>query len=199
MRRRYNYTSIYKVFFVGVFLLISCSKDKSGTPKAIITTDVGQLKLGFYSNVAPKHVKNFIKLVEDGFYDGTTFHRVVHGFVIQGGDPKSKDNYIYDDGTGSPGYTIASEFNKKHFRGAVAMAKKPLKHNPKNVSNGSQFYIALDSLPNLDKDRHTVFGYIENGMEVCEKLLKLAREHGVNPNSSTKKYTKMSIEIIYEK
>ena len=144
-------------------------------------------------------MNNFIKLAEDGFYDGTTFHRLVNGFIIQGGDPKSKDTFLLDDGTGGTGYELNSEFNKLHFRGAVGMAKKPAKLNSDHKSNGSQFYIALDSLPNLDKNHHTIFAYVESGMETINKMLKLRRHMGENPNSETKKITEMSIEIVYEK
>lgn len=79
------------------------------------------------------------------------------------------------------------------------MAKKPVKINPEHKSNGSQFYIALDSLRNLDRDHHTIFAYVESGMDVVTKMLKLPRYMGENPNSETKKITEMSIEIIYEK
>ena len=189
----------YAYIFVSVLFFLSCSKKNvSGNPKAIITVPQGKIKLAFYPEVAPNHVKNFIKLAEDGYYDGTTFHRLVNGFVVQGGDPKSKDNYIFDDGGGGPGYIIKSEFKRKHFRGALAMAKLPKRVNPNHDSNGSQFYIALDSLPQLDKDKHTVFGYVEHGMSVIDKLLKLKRAFGDNPNSSNEKVTQMTIEIVYE-
>ena len=187
------------LFYSGFFfLLISCSPNKSGIPKAQITLPQGIITLGFFSEKAPKHVQNFIKLAEDGFFDGTTFHRIIPGFVIQGGDPKSKDTYIMDDGTGTLDYEIDSEFAIKHFAGAVGMAKRPNQNNNENKSSGCQFYIALDSLPKLDYDKHTVFAYVEDGMDVLNMLLKLKTNSVGNPNEAHLKHTEMSVEILYE-
>ena len=157
-----------------------------------------QIKLAFYHNDAPKHVANFIKLADEGFYDGTTFHRVETMTLVQGGDFKSKDNFVSDDGTGQLEYQIESEFKYLHAKGAVAMAKLPKKMNPNNLSSGCQFYVSLDSLKYLDKEKYTIFAYVEDGIEHIENMSKLETFFGTNPNSSSKKTTEMSIEIIYE-
>lgn len=157
----------------------------------------GDIYIQFFSEKAPKHVQNFIKLAEEGFYNGTTFHRIEPRYIIQGGDPKSKDKNIYNDGTGSLDYQIPSEFYYPHFRGAVAMAKKPLKYNPNNESSACQFYIALDSLPNLDKEKYTVFARVISGFSVLDSLTKLDYVDGTNPNSNWNKVTEMKVEISY--
>jgi cyclophilin family peptidyl-prolyl cis-trans isomerase len=126
--------------------------------RAVIETDKGTMVLELYPDVAPKTVANFVKLIGAGFYNGLTFHRVVPGFVIQGGDPKG-------DGTGGPGYTIEAEFSSKpHVRGTLAMARSS---DPNSA--GSQFYIALDRAPHLDNN-YTVFGQLVEGMDVIDKI-----------------------------
>jgi cyclophilin family peptidyl-prolyl cis-trans isomerase len=157
-----------------------------------------EIKLSFYKKDAPKHVANFIKLAEDGFFNGTTFHRVETSVLIQGGDFKSKDDYIYDDGTGQLDYKIESEFKHLHSAGAVAMAKLPAKTNPQNLSNACQFYISLDSLTYLDKEKYTIFAFVEEGIEHVNEISKLETYFATNPNNSSKKTTEMSVEIIYE-
>src|SRR5438445_7656635 len=118
----------------------------------------GVIKIEFFPEDAPKTVENFVTLAKKGFYDGLVFHRVIAGFMAQGGDPKG-------DGTGGPGYTIKDEFNKqKHVRGAVAMART----NAPN-SAGSQFYITLAPAHFLD-NQYTVFGRVTSGMEVVDKI-----------------------------
>jgi peptidyl-prolyl cis-trans isomerase B (cyclophilin B) len=186
-----------KAWFLIFFLLFSC-QNKDGEAKAIITVPQGKIKIAFFKKEAPKHVANFIKLAENGHYDGTTFHRIIRGFVIQGGDYQSKDNYIFNDGTGDMGYTLKSEEKLKHFRGAIAAAKRGEDVNPEHRSDPAQFYVALDSLPNLDEQHHTVFGYVEEGMEVFDKMLELMVVYADDPNSGSKKVTEMEIEIIYE-
>jgi peptidylprolyl isomerase/peptidyl-prolyl cis-trans isomerase B (cyclophilin B) len=132
---------------------------------AAIETNKGTIKFEFYPKEAPKTVENFIKLANKGFYDGTKFHRVVSGFVIQGGDPNSKDDNPANDGKGGPGYTIEAEFNEhKHLDRAVAMARSS---DPNSA--GSQFYICLDAQPNLD-GQYTVFGQVTEGLEVVHKI-----------------------------
>lgn len=120
--------------------------------------DGGKLVMELYPNVAPKTVENFKKLVKKKYYDGLTFHRVVPGFVVQGGDPNG-------DGTGGPGYTIEAEFNEKpHLIGTVAMARTS---DPNSA--GSQFYICLEPQPSLDR-KYTVFGQVVEGMEYLTKI-----------------------------
>ncbi len=111
------------------------------------------IKIEFYSDVAPNTVANFEKLANGGFYDNLNFHRVVPGFVVQGGDPNG-------DGTGGPGYKIKAEFNeRKHLVGTLAMARS---QSPDSA--GSQFYICLEPQPSLDRN-YTVFGQVTEGME----------------------------------
>lgn len=135
-----------------------------GIETAVIETKKGIIKFKFYSKDAPNTVANFIKLTKSGFYDGTKFHRVVPGFVVQGGDPLSKT----DDpnvGTGGPGYTIKAEFNsQKHLDGTVAMARSA---DPDSA--GSQFYIALAPQPSLDNN-YTIFGQVIEGMDVVGEI-----------------------------
>jgi len=121
---------------------------------AIITLDNGkEIRLEFFPQDAPKTVENFVTLAKKGFYNGLTFHRVVPGFVVQGGCPKG-------NGTGGPGYTIPAEFNRnKHLRGSLAMARS---QHPDSA--GSQFYITYGAQPHLDNN-YTVFGKVTSGME----------------------------------
>lgn len=182
--------------WLSFFILLSCSQDRTGKPIAIITLPQGQVKVELHRREAPLHVANFIKLAEDGFYNGTTFHRVEPS-LVQGGDPNSKDRSIDNDGYGQMPYTIPSEFALRHARGALAMAKKPLAHNPQNESSGCQFYFALDSLPHLDAERYTIFGQVIEGLDVLDSLTRLDYADGTNPNSAWKKVTEMQIEIEY--
>ena len=129
---------------------------------AKIYTSKGVITCELYPKKAPLSVTNFIQLSEGGFYDGLTFHRVVPGFVIQGGDP---------DGTGSggPGYTVPAEIGLPHQKGALAWARLPDQVNPKKASSGSQFYITLEKVPYLDGE-YTVFGQTIEGMDVVSKI-----------------------------
>ena len=129
------------------------------TQTAIITLDKGgEITIEFFPADAPNTVDNFAKLAKEGFYDNLAFHRVVPGFVAQGGDPKGS-------GTGGPGYTIKAEFNKnKHVRGSVAMARSA---HPDSA--GSQFYITYGPQPHLDGS-YTVFGRVVSGMEHVDQI-----------------------------
>ena len=121
--------------------------------KAIIHTSFGDITLEFFPELAPNHVSSFLELSKKGFYDGTTFHRVVPGFVIQGGDPNSKSEDRSRHGMGGPGYTLKAEFNNTpHKRGIVSMARSA---NPDSA--GSQFFICVSDVPSLD-EKYTVFG-----------------------------------------
>jgi peptidyl-prolyl cis-trans isomerase B (cyclophilin B) len=135
---------------------------------AVITMENGgEIKLEFFPEDAPKTVENFVTLAKKGFYDGTTFHRVEKGFVVQGGDPKSKTLKQGDPqiGTGDPGYKIKAEFNKqKHVRGVLAMARS---QHPDSA--GSQFYITLAPAHFLD-GQYTVFGRVASGMDVVDQI-----------------------------
>lgn len=148
-------------------------------PVATIETSDGTFKVTLDAKAAPKTVANFVKLSKDGFYNGTKFHRIMEGFMIQGGDPLSKDDSkIADWGTGGPGYTIPAEIGLKHTKGAIAMARQGDQVNPKRDSSGSQFYVTLDATPFLD-GQYTVFGYVTSGMDVVDKIGKTPTD--VNP------------------
>jgi len=129
-----------------------------------IETEPGTFVIELYPEVAPKTVENFEKLVKDGFYNNLTFHRVVPGFVVQGGDPKG-------NGTGGPGYDLPAEISstEKHLRGSVAMARLGDSVNPARRSSGSQFYICLEPQPALD-GQYTIFGGVVKGMDVVDKI-----------------------------
>ncbi|MCE5203569.1 MAG: peptidylprolyl isomerase [Actinomycetia bacterium] len=136
----------------------------AGDEIAEITTDKGVIRMEFFPEVAPNHVASFIELAEQGFYDGTTFHRVEPGFVVQGGDPYSKTGGG-PVGTGGPGYHLAAEFNDRpHKEGTLAMARS---QNPDSA--GSQFYICLAPAPFLDGN-YTVFGQVVEGMDVVHAI-----------------------------
>lgn len=131
---------------------------------AIVDTEHGSFVIELYPAVAPKTVANFEKLVNKGFYNGLTFHRVEEGFVVQGGDPKG-------DGTGGPGYEIDAEIKsgEKHLRGTVATARTGDEVNPDRKSSGSQFYICLEPQPGLD-GQYTIFGGVVKGMSVVDQI-----------------------------
>ena len=131
---------------------------------AVIKTNQGEMVVAFWPEVAPKTVENFKKLAKSGFYDGTAFHRIVKDFMIQGGDPLSKNN-SRDVGTGGPGYTIKAEFNEKpHVRGVISMARS---QHPDSA--GSQFFICLDDADFLD-GQYTAFGKLTKGDDVLGKI-----------------------------
>jgi len=145
--------------------------------KALIETPLGTITLKFFPDVAPGHVKNFIDLAKKGFYDGTTFHRVIPGFMIQGGDPNSKDANKSKHGQGGPGYTIKAEFNNRpHKRGTLSMARAG---HPDSA--GSQFFICVKDSSFLD-NQYTVFGEVESGIEVVDKIVSQPRDKNDNPN-----------------
>jgi peptidyl-prolyl cis-trans isomerase B (cyclophilin B) len=145
--------------------------------QAVIETSLGNIELAFFPEVAPNHVKNFIELAKKGFYDGTSFHRVIPGFMVQGGDPKSKDAKNRGaHGTGGPGYSLKAEFNKKpHKRGTLSMAR-----SASPDSGGSQFFICVADAAWLD-GKYTVFGEVTSGMDVVDKIVNQPRDGRDNP------------------
>jgi len=136
--------------------------DPAKSYTATIETAKGDIVCELYAAEAPQTVNNFVYLARAGFYDGLTFHRVVPGFVIQGGDPLGKGN-------GGPGYTIPAEIGLSHEKGALATARLSDQVNPERASSGSQFYITLDKTPHLDGG-YTVFGQVISGMSVVESI-----------------------------
>jgi len=142
-------------------------------PRVVLETACGDIVIELHPEDAPKTVANFTKLVKQGFYDSLTFHRVVPGFVIQGGDPNSRDANPFNDGEGGPGYTIPAEIKAKHVKGAVAMARQADAVNPERASSGSQFYIALRDLAQLD-GAYSVFGQVVSGWAAIDSIVGLA-------------------------
>jgi cyclophilin family peptidyl-prolyl cis-trans isomerase len=174
------------IFLIGV-LLMSCSKDQK---VAVISTKFGDMVVEFFPDVAPMHVENFQILAEEGYYNGTTFHRVIPGFMIQGGDPNSKDLDRMNDGTGGragkffgigrendpESWTVPAEFNDTpHQRGTLSMARS------QNIDSGSsQFFICHDNAPFLD-GQYTVFGQLISGIEVVDEIVNSERDPRDNP------------------
>lgn len=148
--------------------------DASKKYTAVIKTSKGDIVVELYPKDAPLSVSNFKQLADAGFYNGLTFHRVVPGFVIQGGDPLGI-------GSGGPGYTVAAEIGLPHKKGALAWARLGDEVNPQQRSSGSQFYITLEPTPMLD-GKYTVFGQTLSGMDVVEKITKGDRIEAVTVN-----------------
>ena len=139
--------------------------------KAIVNTNLGNIQFELLSDIAPETVRNFIKLAKSGFYDGTLFHRVIPKFMIQGGDPNTKESDKSTWGTGGPGYNMKAEFNSRsHLRGIVSMARSS---DPDSA--GSQFFVVTSDSTFLDRE-YTVFGQVADGMEVADKIVNLPRD-----------------------
>ena len=157
-------------------------------PRAIIKTKFGDIEIKFYPDVAPKHVDNFIKLAKSGFYNGTIFHRVIPGFMIQGGDPNTKDSLKKDIyGQGGPGHTVKAEFSDTpHKRGIVSMARAA---DPDTA--GSQFFIVVEDSRFLDR-KYSVFGEVTKGIGVADKIVNLARDERDNPRERVE----MTVTIV---
>ena len=160
---------------LGVGALFAADKSPTGKaeeakgPKAIIKTKFGDMDIVFFPEKAPKHVENFISLAKSGFYNGTIFHRVIPGFMIQGGDPNTKDlNKPETYGQGGPSQRLKAEFNDiPHKRGILSMARTS---DPNSA--GSQFFIVVKDSNFLD-GQYTVFGEVVKGMEVADKIVSL--------------------------
>lgn len=161
--------------------------EENKSQEAIIETKFGDIKIKFFPEVAPGHVNNFIKLAKEGFYDGTIFHRIIPGFMIQGGDPNTKGANQMTYGTGGPGYTIKAEFNDRHHkRGTVSMARS---QSPDSA--GSQFFIVVSDSLFLDR-QYTVFGEVVEGMDIADKIVKLPRNRSDLPNERVE----MKVRIV---
>ena len=183
-----------------VFLVVNLAqgeiKNKSFTPeeikkmsetKATIETKFGNIELRFFPDVAPNHVNNFVELAKKGFYDGTLFHRVIPKFMIQGGDPNSKQPDKSKHGQGGPGYAVKAEFNNKpHKRGTLSMARAA---SPDSA--GSQFFICVADSSFLD-GKYTVFGEVVSGMDVADKIVNQPRDRADNPNERVE----MKVKIV---
>lgn len=152
---------------------------------AVIETKFGNIELEFFPDKAPGHVKNFKTLAKTGFYNGTLLHRVIPGFMIQGGDPNTKKPDRSMHGMGGPGYSIKAEFNAtRHDRGILSMARS---QDPNSA--GSQFFIVVKDAHFLD-GQYTAFGKVTQGMDVADKIVSVPRDGNDNPLEA------ISIKII---
>lgn len=180
-------------------LVVLAQKPKGKDQLVTISTPQGDIKLILFDDT-PQHKANFLKLAKEGFYDGTTFHRVIDGFMIQGGDPNTKDDNPRNDGAGNPGYTVPAEINPshKHVRGAVAAARQDDRVNPSRASSGSQFYIVEnhDGTPMLD-EVYTVFGQVVDGLDVIDKIAEQPKDGRDRPLSDIK--MKVAVEQVKKK
>ena len=155
--------------------------------KAIVHTAFCDITLKFFPKLAPNHVNSFIELTKTGFYNGTIFHRVIPGFVIQGGDPNSKSHDKTRHGMGGPDYRLKAEFNSKpHTRGTLSMARSS---HPDSA--GSQFFICVSDVHSLD-EKYTVFGEVTQGMDVVDKIVSVPRDGRDNPL----KRVEIKVEIV---
>ena len=159
------------------------------TPRAVIETRHGEIEIEFLHEKAPGHVKNFLDLARKGFYDGTTFHRVIPGFMIQGGDPNTRDVNASRDrhGTGGPGHNVKVEFNDTaHKRGVVSMARSS---DPDSA--GSQFFICVADSSFLDR-QYSAFGRVTRGLEVADKIVSASRD----PRDNPKERIDMKVRVV---
>src|SRR5436305_11406549 len=160
---------------------------------AVIKTNEGEMVVQFWTDAAPNTIENFKKLARQGLYDGTIFHRIVKGFMIQGGDPNSKDPAKEDSyGQGGPGYKVKAEFNNhSHDRGVISMAR-----GPDPDSAGSQFFICLAPVARLD-GQYTTFGKLIKGLDVLDKIgdNPVTMQHGER-SKPTQRITIESIKIV---
>jgi len=191
--------SILAMLLLGV-VVGAAQEKKEGAPMntsndvAVIKTSEGEMVVQFWSDAAPNTIENFKKLARSGFYDGTIFHRIVKGFMIQGGDPLTKDPKKENSyGTGGPGYKIKAEFNDhSHERGVISMARDP---NPDSA--GSQFFICLAPVTRLDHE-YTTFGKLIKGDDVLGKIgdTPAGRNSGGENSKPTKRVVIETIKIV---
>jgi len=165
-----------KVVFIAVFTLLAGGGTAWADEIAVLKTKFGNIKIEFFEDKAPNHVKNFKDLARQGFYDGTTFHRVIPGFMIQGGDPNTINKPREMHGFGGPEHTVDAEFNDiPHDRGIVSMARG---QDPNSA--GSQFFIVVKDSHFLD-GKYTVFGKVIEGMDAVDKIVNLRTDSRDNP------------------
>ena len=186
MKKKLGFSFLILIVLFGILTIFfkadrnSPERGKESNPlaetNAIIHTKFGDITLRFFAEDAPEHVKNFIGLAQKGYYTKTTFHRIIPGFMIQGGDPNSKNDDRSRHGMGGPGYSLKAEFNNNpHKRGTLSMARSA---DPNSA--GSQFFICVSAAPHLD-GQYTVFGEVMDGMEVVDKIVAQPRDQNDNP------------------
>jgi peptidyl-prolyl cis-trans isomerase B (cyclophilin B) len=174
---------------LGIVAAGAADKAPAKAPKAVIKTKFGEMEVVFFPDKAPNHVANFLKLAKSGYYNGTIFHRVIPGFMIQGGDPNTKDpNKPETYGMGGPSEKLKAEFNDTpHRRGILSMART----NDDPNSAGSQFFIVVKDSNFLD-GQYTVFGEVVKGMEVADKIVNLPR----NPRDLPTERAEITITVV---
>jgi len=182
------------LLLVTVILSIRAIAADAAPEVAIISTTKGEFVMEFWPEVAPKTVANFKKLATEGFYDGTSFHRIIAGFMAQGGDPLTKDlDQEARYGTGDPGYKIPAEFNsRKHTRGVISMARSA---DPDSA--GSQFFLMLGDAPHLD-GQYSAFGKVVKGLDVLDKIeaVPVTTSPSGEPSKPTERVEIESIKIV---
>lgn len=167
------------------------TQDKTPNEQAVLKTSLGEMTIAFWPDVAPKTVENFKTLARKGFYDGTAFHRIIKGFMIQGGCPNTKADHNGVPGTGGPGYQIKAEFNAKpHVRGVISMARSS---NPDSA--GSQFFICHGDARFLDR-QYTAFGELVAGEDVLEKIANVATGGGSEKSTPVERVALESVRIV---
>ncbi len=180
---------LFYTFLAASIILSACKAKKEEAPiipkedVVEMTTPFGNMYIWLYK-ATPLHRENFLKLSRDGFFNNTTFHRVIPNFMIQGGDPNSKDADITNDGSGGPGYTIPAEIRDsiKHERGVLAAARLGDGVNPTRASSGSQFYISVSTAGTKGLDnQYTVFGFVMKGIEYADSIVKQPRSSKDRP------------------
>ncbi|PCJ21619.1 MAG: peptidylprolyl isomerase [Candidatus Cloacimonadota bacterium] len=163
-------------------------KQDKNLPIVELETSKGKIEISLFEDDAPNAVANFILLVESGYYDKQKFHRVISQFMVQGGDPNSKDNDPSNDGTGGPGYKMKTQLSKRlHFRGSMSYANSGID------TDGSQFFMTHKPTTNLN-GKHAVFGYITKGMKVVDSIRK--NDHLIKARVIKKRKTKYKVNKI---
>jgi peptidyl-prolyl cis-trans isomerase B (cyclophilin B) len=167
----------------------------AASENAILKTSYGDITISFWPEVAPKTVENFKKLAKEGFYNGTAFHRIIKGFMIQGGCPNTKDGVGGMPGTGGPGHTIKAEFNEKnHVRGVISMARSA---HPDSA--GSQFFLCHGDAKFLDR-QYTAFGELTAGDDVLERIANVpTKANGGEKSTPVERIELKSVEIVAAK
>ena len=184
---------IISLLFIGIENQIFAQTDgfnpkKFTDPMVVLETNFGNIVIEFFYADAPNHVENFIKLSLSGDYDGTIFHRIIPGFMIQGGDPNTKTDNKGSWGMGGPGYNIKAEFSSRsHLRGIVSMARS---QDPNSA--GSQFFIVTSDSAFLDRE-YTVFGQVKEGMDIADKIVNVQKDGNDCPLEKVQ-MTKVSLE-----
>jgi cyclophilin family peptidyl-prolyl cis-trans isomerase len=192
------------IVIVNLIFFVSCidNKDDVAPLPEIkqniieLETTYGKMYIWLY-NATPLHKENFLKLANEGFFNQTTFHRIIPNFMIQGGDPLSKDSDPNNDGTGGPGYTIPNEIRDsiKHDKGVLAAARLSDNVNPSKASSGSQFYISVSKSGTAQLDgKYTVFGEVMKGVEFADEIVKQPRDTKDRPNTDIK----MTVKVIHK-